>query len=356
MQSTAVALGLAGRAAAGERRAEKAPDDQPNKGMMTPKCETAIERGLKYLSGAQGEDGSFGTGTYPNNVAITSLAGLAFLAGGHVPGEGEHGKVVTKALTAVLDMEDKKTPGFLHNTKPLAQQGPMYSHGFGTLFLAQLHGMAREEKLRERLAEVLPRAVKVILDAQNKDGGWRYHPKPIDADLSVTACQVLALRGARNAGVTVPKAARDKAVGYVKRCQLEDGSFVYQPALRNNFGFGGGGPFARTAAGLSSLYAAGISEGKEIDAGLKFLLKNRPVKGGGRIDMHYFYGHYYAVQALRAAGGTSWKEWFPAVRDELIEGQGKDGFWEDMICPHYGTAMACIILQAPRNYFNVLSP
>jgi hypothetical protein len=353
VQGTAVALGLAGRAAAGERRADKAPADRPSKGMMTKPCEAAIERGLAYLSSKQGEDGSFGTGAYQNNVAIISLAGLAFLAGGHVPGRGEHGKVVTRALTAVLDMEDKKTPGFLQNTKARAQQGPMYSHGFGTLFLAQLHGMVRDEKLRERLGEVLPRAVKVILDSQNKEGGWRYNPKPFDADISVTACQVMALRAAGNAGVTVPKATIDKAVTYVKNCQREDGSFVYQAIARANIP--GAGAFARTAAGTCALYAAGLA-GREIDAGLKYFMKNRPVVVGRRTDMHYFYGHYYAVQAAWAAGGDSWKEWFPAVRDELIEAQGTDGSWSDMICPHYGTAMACIILQAPRNYFNVLSP
>jgi hypothetical protein len=70
--------------------------------------------------------------------------------------------------------------------------------------------------------------------------------------------------------------------------------------------------------------------------------------------MHYFYGHYYAVQAMWTAGGNYWKEWYPAIRDELLSRQNPDGSWLDQICSHYGTAMACIILQVPNNYLPIL--
>jgi hypothetical protein len=70
--------------------------------------------------------------------------------------------------------------------------------------------------------------------------------------------------------------------------------------------------------------------------------------------MHYYYGHYYAVQAMWTAGGEFWKEWYPLVRDELLSRQRVDGSWEDQICYHYATAMACIILQIPNNYLPIL--
>ena len=40
-------------------------------------------------------DGSFGTNGYSGNAALTSLAGLAFMAGGHQPDRGQYGRVVT---------------------------------------------------------------------------------------------------------------------------------------------------------------------------------------------------------------------------------------------------------------------
>ena len=52
-------------------------------------------------------------------------------------------------------------------------------------------------------------------------------------------------------------------------------------------------------------------------------------------------------------GGAYWREWFPAVRDELIARQRADGSWMDSICPEYGTAMATIILQMPNNYLPI---
>ena len=120
-------------------------------------------------------------------------------------------------------------------------------------------------------------------------------------------------------------------------------------------GGGGGGPqgFARTAAGVCALFSAGIYTGREIDLGLRFLVRNKP-HVFGRPDMHYFYGHYYAVQAMWTAGGDYWKEWFPAIRDELLNTQMTDGSWFDPLCRHYGTAMACIILQVPNNYLPIL--
>ena len=70
--------------------------------------------------------------------------------------------------------------------------------------------------------------------------------------------------------------------------------------------------------------------------------------------MHYFYGHYYAVQVMWTAGGQYWANWFPQIRDELINRQEGDGYWGDMLCHQYGTAMACIILQVPNNYLPIL--
>jgi hypothetical protein len=71
--------------------------------------------------------------------------------------------------------------------------------------------------------------------------------------------------------------------------------------------------------------------------------------------MLYYYGLYYAAQAMWTAGGKYWKEWYPAIRDELLTNRRPhEGVWDDRICPHYGTAMACIILQIPNNYLPIL--
>jgi hypothetical protein len=112
--------------------------------------------------------------------------------------------------------------------------------------------------------------------------------------------------------------------------------------------------FARTAAGVVALYNAGLYEGREITAGLDYLSLRIPTKEAGEDEAYYFYGHYYAVQAMWHAGGERWSAWYPAIRDELMARQRKDGDWMDPVSPEYGTAMACIILQTPNNYLPIL--
>jgi hypothetical protein len=339
---------------------DEVPAGSLARGMITPAAQQAIDQGLAYLETAQHQDGSFGTMQHRGNVAITSLAGLAFMAGGNLPGRGRYGRSVTRTLEFVLSQEQRSPPGFLFNQNAVLH-GPMYGHGFGTLFLAEAYGMVNNQALRQRMHDTLSRAVQLIINSQNGEGGWRYQPRRADADLSVTICQIMALRAARNAGFAVPRSVADACTRYVKNCQdiHGDGGFRYMQQ---------GGPtgFARTAAGVVALYSAGVYKGDSVRKGLDYLLQNcRPgnmAQNPWRQDfrdmqLHYYYGHYYAAQAMWTAGGRYWQEWFPAIREELIShpDHQRDGSWLDRrICPHYATAMACIILQIPNNYLPIL--
>ncbi len=71
--------------------------------MMTPQTDEAIKNGLAWLARTQNADGSFGSGTYRGNIAVTSLAGLAFMASGSSPGRGPYGSQIDKALVYVMD-------------------------------------------------------------------------------------------------------------------------------------------------------------------------------------------------------------------------------------------------------------
>src|SRR5262249_15481935 len=127
--------------------------------------------------------------------------------------------------------------------------------------------------------------------------------------------------------------------------------------------FGGSPGFARTAAGVVALHSAGVYDDKSVDKGIEYLMRFKP---GGRdaladheARIHYYYGHYYAAQAMWTKGGKHWKEWFPAIRDELLrrfpQGHRQDNHWFDgVFCPHYCTAMALIVLQIPNNYLPIL--
>jgi prenyltransferase beta subunit len=356
-------LVLCGLIFAAQQNPEPVPDGSASRGMITRSAQEAIDQSLAYLANNQHADGSFGTHQHRGNVAITSLGGLAFMAAGHQPGRGRYGQNVQRALQFVMEQERQDVAGFLHNKNAILH-GPMYGHGFGTLFLAEAHGMVHNREQREKLRATLSRAVDLIIKTQNVEGGWRYQPTKADADISVTICQINALRAARNAGFAVPKSVAEHCTRYVKSCQdmNDGGGFRYQPLNVQRNGHTG---FARTAAGVVALHSAGVYKGTEVEKGLEYLLqrcKPGQMQHQNRFDrhdmsLHYYYGHYYAVQAMWTAGGKYWTEWYPAIRDELLNHRDRerDGSWFDRrICPHYSTAMASIILQVPNNYLPIL--
>jgi hypothetical protein len=306
---------------------------------ITPAQQQAVEKGLAYLAGRQQRDGSFiGYGTQ-GHAGITALAGLAFMSQGSLPGRGKYGDQVQKCLNYVMASSQESGLICSDNT-----QGPMYGHGFATLFLGEIFGMTQDEQVKEKLQK----AVKLLQRTQNSEGGWRYQPVPYDADISVTIACVMGLRAARDAGIKVEKSVVDNAVKYVRRCQNADGGFSYVA------GQGSGSGFARSAAGVAALYYAGIFDGDEIKKGLAYLKQFNPKGSIGDSESYFFYGHYYACQAMFLAGGEYWAGYYPAIRDVLIERQQRMiGAWNGEAGPDYGSAMALIILQMPNRYLPV---
>jgi hypothetical protein len=254
------------------------------------------------------------------------------MADGHLPNRGKYGPQVERGLKFVLN-HCQETGLIAADTS----HGPMYGHGFATLFLGEIYGMTRDRRVRESLVK----AVRLIVETQNPQGGWRYQPLPFDADISVTICQIMALRSAREAGISVPKSTIEKAIAYVRQCQNPgDGGFRY---MLNS----GGSAFPRSAAGVASLYYAGVYEDNALNRGLDYLMAQRDQIGSRSVG-HYYYGHYYAVQAMYLAGGEYWKNWFPMIRDELVRAQDAEGKWTSTHGDAYATAMALIILQVPN--------
>ena len=307
----------------------------------------AVEKGLAWLASRQGKNGAFGMGgAYGGgaggHVGISALSGIAFMSAGNLPGRGKYGENVQKVLDYILGCVQES--GFI---APNSGGGEMYSHGFATLFLAEVYGMTQDDQVKEKLRK----AIQLIQRTQNREGGWRYSPAPVDADISITIAQVMALRAARDAGIKVEKEVIDKAIEYVKRCRCPDGGFSYTANQ------GGGSGFPRSAAGVAALYYAGVFEGKEVEDGLQYLVRFVPGRGGlgGEGEYHYYYGHYYAVQAMFLAGGDFWAQWYPAIRDQLIQRQkgGGGSHWSGEAGEDYATAMALIILQMPNRYLPV---
>ena len=97
----------------------------PLKDELDPATRTAVDKGLSWLSKNLTTEGTIATAD-GNSAAIISLAGIAFLAHGDMPGDGQYGKEVDRILDFVLK-NCRRNPGL----SPQPNYGsPMYGHGF----------------------------------------------------------------------------------------------------------------------------------------------------------------------------------------------------------------------------------
>ena len=294
---------------------------------MTREAEPAIERGLRWLEKQQRSDGGWGES---HLVACTALSLIAHMARGYTPGVEPYGKVIDKGVEYLLNESKSSPSGYLGTS--------MYEHGLATLALSELWGQTNRD---DEIKTALKAAVDVILRSQSRSGGWRYNPRPTDADISVTVMQTVALASARQAGILVPDRTIDLAVRYVKACRdPATGGFTYQ---------GAGAPgFARTAAGVFALMMCGEGKSEETQGGLDYLLA--APEGTFQGTDYYWYAHYYAALAMHRASDEQFKKWYPQVRSAVLQKQAKDGHWDGEGGAAYGTAMAIIILSVPYDF------
>lgn len=360
----------------------------------------AIDASLGALAARLNSDGSLGSDSelFGRDPGVAGLCGLAFLAAGSAPGRGRFGDELEKIVGYILsqsfdakqspnrslesdvanylienDLTEVGVDGVIANFREKGRK-PMYGHGFATLFLAAVLGAGTSDA-RPEIRERTRAAVELIVRAQNPDGGWRYEPRRVPAaDLSVTVCQLSALRAAKDAGIFVPNATVEKSVAYVKRCQNADGGFRYMT-------LGGPSGVARTAAAILALQSGGADDSEAVAAAFRYLEKAAPLassgvakrlttKGSGQRETasnaptneiprlpttrieYYFYGEFYASLAYwRAARDTAskerWARWARRAYPNLLSQRGGDGLWRSNVSTDAETAFVLCALLTP---------
>ena len=308
---------------------------------LTPEASKAIDNGLKYLLSTQNKDGSWDSnGEGGHSVGITSLALMAFMAKAHFPGFGPHGDELSRAMKWLLKEARKSPNGYLGTV--------MYEHGLATLALSEMWGMCRDPDDDDAIQKSLEKAVEVILRSQNPGGGWRYQPQADGGeDTSCTMTVFHALASARQAGIVVPNETIAKVVKYLKSVHdVQSGGFVYKGSRTVTF--------PCTAGGAYIAQLAGQRDTEMVSAALRNIKSQSPgiITGNSH---YYYYGHYYAIQAMVQAGDDEYAKWYPQIRDALISKQNVQGAWGRINKQgiSYETPMTIIILATPHRYIPI---
>jgi hypothetical protein len=312
--------------------------------LLTPEVVEMTDKALKYLADTQAPNGSWSDMQYKSSSGVTALCCLAFMSEGSRPRVGKYGKNLDKGLDFLLANVQGNGVIAAEGNNPL---GPMYEHVLSSMALMFSYG---DMPWRPQLQDVLAKSVQILSRSQKIDGGWRYDiAREGYADMSVTANVLWLLRTGKKAGFTVSKESINKGVKYIVDCAYPDGTFRYRYfGLHASASLGGTGIIAVSNNGNLDHPLVGPARDR-IDYDYKRytvqdLLARR----------YYVYGCFYGSVAMYSVGDEYWNPWFQKVTQVLKTMQRKDGeMWDEFDNTVYPTAMAAIVLQAPKGYLPI---
>jgi hypothetical protein len=311
-----------------------------------PKIKSSVRRGLDYLAREQRRQGYLEANGGQYRVAMTALAGVAWLSEGSTPTQGRYAKNIRLAVDYLTDMSQ---PNGLIGFKN--DYHYTYGHGFSMLFLSQVFGEEEHIERREELKLVLTKAVQFCVNAQTSKGGWGYVSAKDGNDFdegSTCITQVQGLRACRNAGIAVSGDVIERAKKYIRDCTTANGGVQY--SIR-----GGGERAPITAAALAAMFNAGEYDSDHTKKMIEFCKKNVwPGKSGRSYFGHWHYTHYYYAQVMYREGGSNWDKYFNEISGEILRKQSADGSWRaGHVGPIYTTAINTTILQLDHGYLPI---
>ncbi len=285
----------------------------------SPRAREILAKALAHLAAIQAPDGSFPAplGGMNGRAAVTTIAGLAFLAAGSTPTSGKWAKQV-RACRDWLQAHAGKEP------KEMARAGGRnwsqvnWALGYAPLFLAR----DPREDLQERLEEIRDALVR----NQEPSGGWGHGPRndlpyPLDyCELTAVGNLCLAALGElRSIGIAVPEDAIRRAVAYTERTSDGAGGVGYS----DRPGQKGRGSAGRTAGALLALSRLGLTRHpffKKLASYFRRHLTELP-RGHVSPSYHLFFG----ALASRVLGRRDWESFTKAYRLEILSLWNGDG-------------------------------
>lgn len=330
-----------------------------------------------------GKPESDGAGNPVNDVGLTGLALLAFLGNNHTLSAGKYKDVVSNGINWLKEVQSDS--GLFGED---VGNATLYNHSIATMAMGEAYYFSGKSPVLKR---PMKNAVKVIVNARNNYGAWRYDLEPNgDNDSSITGWMVFALKTAEDSKIQIDHACYEGAETWF--ASMEDkntGRTGYA------WGDGGGGPGSQPSRPPQYIekFPADKSESLTAVALLSriFMTDTKKVKSwkdhdnyemmkkqadlianklpkwdedDGSIDMYYW---YYGTFAMNQWGDTHWKNWKKAIEQALLPNQRREdkednffgswdpaGPWGDDGGRIYSTAICALMLEVYYRYARVL--
>ena len=321
----------------------------------TAETEAAVRAALKWLADNQAADGRWNPRVHNAgqdssvlgrtrqaagsraDTGMTGLALLSFLGSGHTHLDGPYRHDVRRGLEYL--MRTQAPDGNLGGHAAAFEF--MYCHAMATCALSEAYGMTRDERLRDSVR----RAIGYTVSAQDPNGGgWRYRlGNP--GDTSQLGWQLMALKSADLAGISMPEATRQGIIRYLRSVSSGryGGRASYRPGERPTR--------PMTAEALVCWQFLGLRrEHPACREASEYLADELP--GEGAYNLYYW---YYATLGTYQLQGPHWQRWNEGLRAALVNRQIKEGplagswdinsVWGGHGGRVYTTAMAALTLE-----------
>jgi hypothetical protein len=310
-------VGMSGRGGGGGKFGFREGGSDKNRkirdGGGNPKTESAVDWALKWLAAHQEYDGRWDCKKYGggnNDVAVTSLALLAFLGAGQTERNGKFKENVARGSAWLAKQVDEKG-----NVGPYRYETPI-----GVMALSEIYGMG-ENKYKA----VAQKAVTNLLNSQCDTGAWDYSPNSKRSDTSVTGWAVMAIKSAKIAYLEVSEDKILKAKTYLQKATIAEGGNTSYSSEGGDIKCGGGSK-KMNAVALTGLQFLGVPRNDmQVQGAAIETVKTLPTT-----DLDFYLTYYQALGLFQTGvRGEYWKKFNEPMKNSLLTTQIKIGTFEE---------------------------
>ncbi len=295
-------------------------------------------------------------------VGGTAICAWALIEAPGFAGDERRREAVERATNFILEkLDDPRMQPHTESRYDVRNWG----HAYALLFLSKLKERDLvPNSLDLKVKRSCQKLVRLLEKSEIPDqGGWNYARRPQRQSPStfMTGSVIQSLAAASKIGVRVDAAVVERALESLEGSRGKNGYFQYARSSRSAEGELPGA-IARMPICEVSLVMAGRGSVERIRASLdaffehwEWLEKRRKQTGThvppyGIAPYYFFYGHYYAAQAIEYLPEADVQKYRDQLLERLWQVQEKSGGWNDRIFPrseNFGTAMSVLALLEP---------